>query len=165
VANTTEQAQPLHQARDGSPSDRQRMRRGKVPGLLLTSLLIGPAHGYELMNRLERLTGGSWRPNPGSVYPLLQSFEERGWVEGRETHRRRVFALTQLGREEAEKHRVGDLEKASLLDALHTKLREETKQLRASGQSVSRNGNPQQIEQALAIITSAREALDQLASR
>ncbi|MBX7161283.1 MAG: PadR family transcriptional regulator [Acidimicrobiia bacterium] len=31
----------------------------------------GPAHGYELIQRLETKTEGRWRPSPGSVYPQL----------------------------------------------------------------------------------------------
>ncbi|MBW6437126.1 PadR family transcriptional regulator [Actinoplanes hulinensis] len=61
------------------------MRRGTVPDLVLTALLDGPAHGYELMDRLERFSGGGWRPGPGSIYPLLQMFQDTGLVSSSET--------------------------------------------------------------------------------
>ena len=52
-----------------------RVPKGNVRGLLLAALLDGPAHGYELMRRLEGQASGRWRPSPGSVYPLLQLLE------------------------------------------------------------------------------------------
>ena len=54
-----------HERRGG----RGRMRRGDLRLLLLAGLLDGPAHGYELMKRLEETTGGRWRPSPGSMHP------------------------------------------------------------------------------------------------
>lgn len=48
------------------------MRRGDVRIALLVALLDGPAHGYELIQRLEAKTEGRWKPSPGSVYPQLQ---------------------------------------------------------------------------------------------
>src|SRR3979411_3260407 len=44
-----------------------RVPKGNVRGLLLAALLDGPAHGYELMRRLEGQASGRWRPSPGSV--------------------------------------------------------------------------------------------------
>ena len=84
--------------------DGHRMGRGRVPDLLLVALLDGPAHGYELMDRLEALSGGNWRPSPGSVYPLLQAFEDQGFVERQEGQGRRVFALTAHGCESIRFH-------------------------------------------------------------
>ena len=40
------------------------MRRGQVPDLLLAVLLDGPGHGYELMDRLERFSGGAVATEP-----------------------------------------------------------------------------------------------------
>ncbi len=55
-----------------------RVPEGNVRGPLLAALLQGPAHGCELMRRLEEQAGGRWRPSPGSVYPLLQLPEDEG---------------------------------------------------------------------------------------
>ena len=35
----------------------------------------GPAHGYELMKRLEERSGGMYRASAGTVYPVLQQLE------------------------------------------------------------------------------------------
>jgi DNA-binding PadR family transcriptional regulator len=78
------------------------MRRGDIRIALLVSLLEGPAHGYELINRLEEKSGGAWRPSPGSVYPTLQLLEDEGLVRSEERDGRRVYQLTDAGRAEAE---------------------------------------------------------------
>src|SRR5580692_2384370 len=75
-----------------------RVPKGNVRGLLLAALLDGPAHGYELMGRLEGQAGGRWRPSPGSVYPLLQVLEDEGLVRGRDSGGRKVYELTEQGR-------------------------------------------------------------------
>jgi DNA-binding PadR family transcriptional regulator len=80
-----------------------------VRGLLLAALLDGPAHGYELMRRLEGQAGGRWRPSPGSVYPLLQLLEDEGLVRGRDSEGRKVFELTERGRAQADAGQLRDL--------------------------------------------------------
>lgn len=36
----------------------------------------GPLNGAELMEQMDRMTMGWWRPSPGSVYPLLEQLEK-----------------------------------------------------------------------------------------
>lgn len=36
----------------------------------------GPLNGAELMEQLDRMTSGWWRPSPGSIYPLLAQLEK-----------------------------------------------------------------------------------------
>ena len=68
----------------------RRMRRGDIRRAILSALQEGPAHGYGVMRRLEEMSGGLWRPSPGSVYPHLQMLEDEGMVrfvrEGRNPH-------------------------------------------------------------------------------
>jgi DNA-binding PadR family transcriptional regulator len=147
--------------RDGG-SDSRRMRRGRVPDLLLAALLDGPAHGYELMDRLERFCGGSWRPSPGSVYPLLQLFQDRGLVVSHEEQGRKVFALTETGREEARQRRVHAAEVSGPVDKQHSELRAEMEQLRAAARQMSSVATPQQLAEAITIVRGARQALYRL---
>jgi DNA-binding PadR family transcriptional regulator len=37
--------------------------------------------GSELMDELERRTGGFWKPSPGSIYPLLNWLQEKGYIK------------------------------------------------------------------------------------
>lgn len=139
------------------------MRRGRVPSLLLAALLDGPAHGYELMDRLEASSGGTWRPSPGSVYPLLQSFVDSGLVEGSEAHGRRVFALTEAGREQALERRDGEsVPVAPDPDDEHHfgPLRIEMERLKAAARQVtSSDASPEQMEEAVAAVRRARQTL------
>jgi DNA-binding PadR family transcriptional regulator len=75
-----------------------RARRGDIRRALLSALEDGPAHGYELITRLEGRSGGMWRPSPGSVYPTLQMLEDEGLVRSEEREGKRVYELTDAGR-------------------------------------------------------------------
>ncbi len=81
----------------------RRMPRGAIRTAILVALREEPAHGYEVMRRLEEMSGGLWRPSPGSVYPHLQMLEDEGMVESSEVDGTRTFTLTDAGRAEAEK--------------------------------------------------------------
>src|SRR4051794_7955943 len=80
----------------------RRMKRGNVRAAILALLAERPMHGYEMIQELESRTGGLWRPSPGSVYPTLQLLEDEGLISGRESSGKRLFALTDTGRAEAE---------------------------------------------------------------
>jgi DNA-binding PadR family transcriptional regulator len=36
----------------------------------------GPLNGAEVMEQMDRMTAGWWRPSPGSIYPLLEQLEQ-----------------------------------------------------------------------------------------
>ena len=69
---------------------------------ILLLLAQKPAHGYELMERLEEADGPS--SDPGFLYRTLRQFEEEGLVrsawdtEGRGPARR-VYEITDVGQE------------------------------------------------------------------
>jgi DNA-binding PadR family transcriptional regulator len=37
--------------------------------------------GSELMDDIERHTGGFWKPSPGSIYPLLSWLQDNGYIK------------------------------------------------------------------------------------
>jgi len=39
-----------------------------------------PMSGSEIMNEIEKRTGGCWKPSPGSVYPLLAWLQDNGYI-------------------------------------------------------------------------------------
>ncbi|HEX2701076.1 MAG TPA: PadR family transcriptional regulator, partial [Acidimicrobiales bacterium] len=80
----------------------RRVRRGHIRTLLLASLVEGPGHGYEIIQRLEEKTSGMWRPSPGSVYPTLQLLEDEGLVRSEQRDGKRVYEITDEGRADAE---------------------------------------------------------------
>ncbi len=78
---------------------RGRARRGDVRLALLRLLAEEPRNGYQLMQAIEELSGGAWRPSPGSVYPTLAQLEDEGLVRAVETDGARRFEITDAGRE------------------------------------------------------------------
>jgi DNA-binding PadR family transcriptional regulator len=55
--------------------------------------------GSELMDEIEKETEGRWKPSPGSLYPLLAWFRDRGYTEAlpRETDGMKRYKLTEQG--------------------------------------------------------------------
>jgi DNA-binding PadR family transcriptional regulator len=139
------------------------MRRGDIRLLLLGALLDGPAHGYELMSRLETRSNGAWRPSPGSVYPTLQLLEEQGLVTGHDESGKRVFELTDPGRTEAEAVRARqDAAAGPEGPAAGPSLRAAVEQLALAARQVSVAGDPAQVDAASAIVKDARQRLYRL---
>ena len=84
--------------RHGGPPHRggpRRTRRGDIRLALLSGLTDGPAHGYELIQRLSDRSGGRWKPSPGSVYPTLQMLEDAGFASSSQQDDKRVYAITE----------------------------------------------------------------------
>ncbi len=51
------------------------------------------------MQEVEERSDGVWRPSPGSVYPALAQLEDEGLIRSQESDGRKLFALTDAGRE------------------------------------------------------------------
>jgi DNA-binding PadR family transcriptional regulator len=66
---------------------------------LLTLLVDGPRHGYQLRQEFDSRTGSTWPLNIGQVYTTLGRLSRDGLVEttgdGDESHK--VYALTKAG--------------------------------------------------------------------
>lgn len=80
---------------------RERLK-GNLDLLLLAVLATGPAHGYEIAERLRRHSEGAFDLPEGTVYPALHRLEAHGWVDSswqvEGGRRRRVYELTGRGR-------------------------------------------------------------------
>jgi DNA-binding PadR family transcriptional regulator len=76
-----------------------RARRGDIKFLILEVLTEGPRHGYDIIMELEKKSNGRYRPSPGSVYPTLTLLEEGGYVTGDTAEGKRIFTITDRGRE------------------------------------------------------------------
>lgn len=79
--------------------------RGHLETMVLSMLEGGPAHGFELLRRLESAGDGTLKMKEGSLYPALYRLEEAGVVtakwedgtSGRRGARRRYYSLTKKG--------------------------------------------------------------------
>jgi DNA-binding PadR family transcriptional regulator len=76
-----------------------RARRGDIKFLILQVLAEGPRHGYDIIVELENKSNGRYRPSPGSVYPTLTLLEEGGYITGDAAEGKRIFTITERGRE------------------------------------------------------------------
>jgi DNA-binding PadR family transcriptional regulator len=148
-----------HSHHGRGPLDRDRVRRGEVRSLLLAALLDGPAHGYELMGRLEARAGGRWRPSPGSVYPLLQLFEDAGLICGQDAGGRRTFELTSAGRSQADEERLRALAADASRPPAQLDLRAELQNLNGAARQVAHAGTPEQLTRAVELIRGVRQAI------
>jgi DNA-binding PadR family transcriptional regulator len=75
---------------------------GEVRFALLSLLGERPQHGYELMKQLEDRSGGMYRASAGTVYPTLAQLQDEGLVVSESEDGKRVYQLTDAGREELE---------------------------------------------------------------
>jgi len=62
--------------------------------------------GSEIMEEIEKQTGGQWKPSPGSVYPLLTWLRENGYAEElpREVTGIKRYVFTEKGAKFFEEH-------------------------------------------------------------
>ena len=84
---------------------RRRFGRGGLKLAILALVEERPMHGYEVMNVLADRSGGLYRPSPGSVYPTLQLLEDQGRVTVEEHDGKKVYTITEAGREHLDRNR------------------------------------------------------------
>jgi DNA-binding PadR family transcriptional regulator len=73
---------------------------GRLRLYLLKLLAEGPKHGYELIRLLENQFLGLYAPSAGTIYPRLSRMEAEGLVTHTATGGRKVYEITDAGREE-----------------------------------------------------------------
>jgi DNA-binding PadR family transcriptional regulator len=134
-----------------------------IKAAALAALTEGPMHGYQIMQRIEELSGGAWRPSPGSVYPTLQEFEDRGLVKSEELEGKRVYSLTDEGKAEADKLRdaEGNLPwmAAEGRTGTRMKLRQAVGGLAAATRQVGMSGSDDMVAKTLEILGDARKRI------
>ena len=84
------------------PSD---LVQGTLDMLILKTLALEPMHGYGIALRLEQISKGVFRVNPGSLFPAFRRLEREGWIraEWKPTENNRqakYYGLTARGRKE-----------------------------------------------------------------
>jgi DNA-binding PadR family transcriptional regulator len=83
-------------------------RHGRLRLYLLKLLDESPRHGYEVIRLLQDRFMGVYAPSPGTIYPRLARLEEEGLVTHDEADGRKVYRITEKGREEL-RNRSADL--------------------------------------------------------
>jgi DNA-binding PadR family transcriptional regulator len=142
---------------------RSRARRGDVRAAILLVLEEEPRNGYQLMEEIERRSGGAWRPSPGSVYPALAQLEDEGLIRSDQSAGRRSFELTDAGRQYVADNRealgspwdeAGEDVPRDFVD-----LRTLIGQLGMATLQVAQSGDDAQLREAKKILADARKAL------
>jgi DNA-binding PadR family transcriptional regulator len=75
-------------------------RHGGLRLYLLKLLDEAPRHGYEVIRLLQDRFLGVYAPSPGTIYPRLARLEEEGLVTHDEVDGKKIYRITDKGREE-----------------------------------------------------------------
>jgi DNA-binding PadR family transcriptional regulator len=143
---------------------RARAGRGDIRLAILALLREGPRHGYQMIGEIAERSGGAWTPSPGSVYPALSALQDEGLIDDEKIDGKRVFSLTDAGREYVER-RTDDIERVFAENAAEQEhpeaadLRELIMGVGGAALSVLGSGTPEQRERARDILARTRREL------
>src|SRR5258706_7141904 len=81
--------------------------QGTLDMLILKTLSLQPLHGFGIARRIEQVSRGVFKVNPGSLLTALQRLERRGWLDSEwddteNSRRAKYYALTRAGRKQLE---------------------------------------------------------------
>jgi PadR family transcriptional regulator PadR len=84
--------------------------QGTLELLVLRILRSGRMHGWDIMQRLQLVSGEVLSVTPGALYPALHRLEERGlisavWEPSENNRRSKVYQLNAAGRKQLEAER------------------------------------------------------------
>src|SRR5215471_9854797 len=79
--------------------------QGTMDMLILKTLSLQPMHGFGISRRIEQISRGVFKVNPGSLLTALQRLERAGWLdaEWRDTEnsrRAKFYTLTRAGKKQ-----------------------------------------------------------------
>jgi PadR family transcriptional regulator PadR len=81
--------------------------QGTLDMLILKTLSLEPMHGFGIARRIEQVSRGVFKVNPGSLLTAFQRLERVGWLnsEWRQTEnsrRAKFYSLTRAGQKQLE---------------------------------------------------------------
>jgi len=79
--------------------------QGTLDMLILKTLSLEPMHGFGIARRVEQISRGVFKVNPGSLLTALQRLERAGlldaeWRQTENSRRAKFYALTRAGRKQ-----------------------------------------------------------------
>jgi PadR family transcriptional regulator PadR len=97
--------------------------QGTLDMLILKTLSLEPMHGFGISRRVEQISRGVFKVNPGSLLTALQRLERAGWLdaEWRQTdnsRRAKFYALTRAGKKQLEAETADWTRRASAIARL-----------------------------------------------
>jgi PadR family transcriptional regulator len=94
-----DQKSPDPRPGDSKPGD---LVQGTLEMLILKTLALESMHGYGVAQRIEQISGGVFKVNPGSLLPALSRMERAGsvrseWRATENNRRAKYYQLTPQG--------------------------------------------------------------------
>ena len=79
--------------------------QGTLDLLILKTLSLQPLHGFGIARRIEQVSRGVFKVNPGSLLVALQRLERSGWLDAEwrateNSRRAKFYSLTRAGRKQ-----------------------------------------------------------------
>lgn len=138
-----------------------RAGRGEVRAAVLALLAERPMHGYQIIREIEERSNGSWKPSAGSVYPTLQLLADEGFISAEESNGRKIYSLTEAGREEAAGSDSSDPWNATgtTSGGGFAALPKAGVELAQAATQVGRTGSAEQVAEAVTVLNDARRRL------
>jgi len=142
--------------------------------------------GSELMDEIQKHTGGTWKPSPGSIYPLLAWLQDNSYVKELPTENGfKRYELTQSGKDllvEQTKIREKFTQDAGFmthpfLDRFFSNIpQEKSNQIRVSmkrlfvssiklGKSLRENYSEKELDEALKVLDEASAKLEEIRNK
>jgi PadR family transcriptional regulator PadR len=81
--------------------------QGTLDMLILKTVSLEPMHGFGITRRIEQVSRGVFKVNPGSLLTALQRLERAGWIDSEwldteNSRRAKFYKLTRAGRRQLE---------------------------------------------------------------
>ncbi len=79
--------------------------QGTLDLLILKTLSLEPLHGFGIARRVEQVSRGVFKINPGSLFTALARLERAGWLDAdwrttANARRAKYYSLTRAGRKQ-----------------------------------------------------------------
>ena len=151
-----------------------RAERGNVRYLVLDAIADQPRHGYEIIQHIEKRSGGSYRPSPGVIYPTLQMLEELDHARVEEREGKKAYSITAEGKKDLASHAedVSDFYERSsesswddYADELHDVTRRVGRMFKLIGKAARRGRlTPKTVRKLRDLLDQTLEQIEQLVS-
>ena len=97
--------------------------QGTLDMLILKTLSLQPMHGFGIARRVEQISRGVFKVNPGSLLVALQRLERAGWLNSKwrqteNSRRAKFYELTPAGRKQLELEKADWKRRASAVARL-----------------------------------------------
>lgn len=81
--------------------------QGTLDMLILKTLSLGPMHGFGIARRIEQVSRGVFKVNPGSLLTAFQRLQRMGWLDAEwratdNSRRAKFYSLTRSGKKQLE---------------------------------------------------------------